>query len=193
MTVPGSIFGQFETHSSVIYVLNSSFNISYCNAAWDEFALRNGGARVLRKHQAGRNALDAAPQPLRPFYERLFSSVLRGGGEKGHLYECSSDEKFRRFHMHVMRKDVPGEGLFLVIVNSLVLEKAHDKPKVRFDQRILRQENGLITMCSHCRRVNLPKVRDGWVWVPEVVAKMPQEVSHSLCPVCFDVYYNSGQ
>jgi len=115
---------------------------------------------------------------------------LRNGGEKYSMYECSSDETYRRYHMHVMRKDVPGEGPFLVVVNSLVVERPHERPRARFDLRILRGENGLITMCSHCRRVELPKVRDAWVWVPELVVKMPLDVSHGVCPVCFDIHYN---
>ena len=188
---PPESFAQFENDTAVIYVLNSAFDISYCNAAWDEFALKNGGAPVVRQHQIGRNALDVVPSPLRPFYETLFGSVLRNGWGKDCTYECSSDETYRRFHMHITRKDIPGKGSFLVVVNSLVIEKPHDQPNRRFDLRILRQENGLISMCSHCRRVHLPKVQDGWVWVPDLVVRMPRDVSHGLCPVCFDIHYGS--
>jgi hypothetical protein len=186
-------FAQFEDNPAVIYVLNSALNIAYCNAAWDEFARRNGGGTLVRNQPIGTNALDVTPTPLLPFYTTLFRTVLRGGQGMDCLYECSSDEIFRRFHMYVTRKEVPGAGPFLVVVNSLVLEKQHDKPKILCDLRILREENGLITMCAHCRRVRLPKVDEGWVWVPDLVRNMPAEASHGICTVCFDIHYGSGQ
>jgi hypothetical protein len=31
--------------------------------------------------------------------------------------------------------------------------------------------------------------RDLWLWIPELVRKMPLEVSHGICSVCFYVYY----
>jgi len=186
-------FAQFDDDPAVIYVLDRALNITYRNAAWDKFALRNGGGALTRDRQTGMNALDATPTPLLPFYTALYKAVLRDGNGMDHLYECSSDKIFRRFHMHVTRKEVPGTGHFLVVVNSLIVDKQHDKPKVRYDLRILREENGLITMCSHCRRVRLPKVDEGWVWVPDLVRNMPPEVSHGLCTVCFDIHYGSGR
>lgn len=80
-------FAQFEDNSAVIYVLNSALNIAYCNAAWDEFARRNGGGTLVCNQPLGTNALDVTPTPLLPFYTALFETELRDGREMDCLYE----------------------------------------------------------------------------------------------------------
>jgi hypothetical protein len=182
---------EFEDSSSVIYVIDGDFKIRYCNAAWDKFALENGGVHLVRKHQIGRNVMDVTPPPLRPFYEKLFRAVLKLGEEMHCVYECSSDRTFRRFHMHVMRKKTAGQGSRLAIVNSPVSEVARRPSEARYDLAALREENGLVTMCSHCRRTRLPGQEARWVWLPDLVREMPREVSHGICPVCFDLHYRS--
>jgi hypothetical protein len=184
---------QFEHDAAIIYVLDSNLNVAWCNGAWDQFAVENGGANVLRERQIGRNVLDVTPSPLLPFYEKLYASVLGDGKERNHLYECSSDRTVRRFHMHVARKDTTGEGSFLVVVNSLILEAAQresGQPTAsEYDFQALQEDNGFITMCSHCRRTRVPNAADRWVWVPDLVRKMPRSVSHGLCLVCFNIHY----
>lgn len=92
--------------------------------------------------------------------------------------------------MHVARKTSPDQSPFLVVINSLVLEQAQQRPGIHYDMSALREKNGLITMCSHCRRTRLPE-DDSWVWVPELVRRMPREVSHGICAVCFEIYYGT--
>ena len=190
---PPEFRSQFEHNSAIIYMLDSNLNIAWCNAAWDRFALENGGDRLVREHQIGHNVLDVTPPPLLPFYEKLFGSVLHDGKERDHVYECSSDDVFRRFHMHVVRKDITGEGSFLVIVNSLIFETAQretaQRPAMNSDFQALYEDNGFITMCSHCRRTRVPNAGDHWVWVPDFVRRMPRHVSHGLCLFCFGIHY----
>ena len=179
---------EYELNPAIIYVLDSSFRIAYCNLAWDRFALENGGDGVLRKEQIGRSVIDATPARLRPFYLAIYRRVLQYGEEADCVYECSSPETLRRFHMHIKRKDT-GKGTFLVVMNSEILEETHPAPDARYDIDGFQDDNGLITMCAHCRRTRLPQSTDTWVWAPELVRRMPPEVSHGICSVCFDIYY----
>jgi hypothetical protein len=183
---------EYEENPAIIYVLDSAFCLTYCNRAWDRFALDNGGADLLRGTYLGHSAIKATPLPLRPFYTAMYGHVLQSGVEADSVYECSSAETLRRFHMHVMRKDVPNDGPFLVVVNSLLLEEPRQSQGVAYDTRALREKNGFVTMCAHCRRTRLPHAADCWVWAPGLVRSMPLEVSHGICPVCFDIYYGNG-
>jgi hypothetical protein len=179
---------EFEDNAAVIYVLDSAWCLSYCNAAWDRFALENGGADLLRKKQIGRSIMEVTPAPLRRFYSTLYRRALRGGQGVDHLYECSSAERSRFFRLHVNRKQTD-RGSFLIAINSLVLEEAQQRRAFRDDTQALREENGLITMCCHCRRTRIPDAEDNWVWIPDLVRRMPMHVSHGICRVCFDIHY----
>ena len=179
-----------ENDPAIIYSLDGSFNIAGCNAAWDNFALENGGGHLVRSNQIGRNVMDVTPAPLKSFYATLFGGVLDTGVEKSCLYECSSDKVFRRFHMHVARAGAPGRE-FLLVVNSLVLERPHDEPAFEAPYADLLEKNGLITMCSHCRRTRLPGDEERCVWIPRLVRETPGKVSHGICRICFELYYGT--
>lgn len=88
---------QFDDDPAIIFLLDSTFCLRYCNPAWDRFAKENGGYHLLRETQIGRSVIDVTPSPLRPFYSTLYQSVLDSGEETYCYYECSSDETFRRF------------------------------------------------------------------------------------------------
>ena len=182
---------EYERNSAIIYVLDEDLRLTYCNLAWDRFALENGGENVLRKGQIGRSVIDVVPARLRPFYLRMYGRVLQSGEEADCVYECCSPETFRRFHMHVKRRMLGNGRSAIVVINSLVLEEPYVSPDVPYDTAALRDENGLVTMCTHCRRTQLPHDLDTWVWAPELVRKMPIDVSHGLCSVCFDIYYGT--
>ncbi len=80
----------------------------------------------------------------------------------------------------------------MVIVNSLVKEQPHDtrlRPARPPEWQTYIKPNGLITMCSHCRRVERADEPEVWDWVPAWVEHMPDETSHSLCRPCLDYYY----
>jgi hypothetical protein len=182
---------ELENNPAVIYAIDSSFHITACNSAWDRFALENGGDQLAGRTQIGRNVIDITPRPLQEFYSTLFRNVLETGDEAECLYECSSDKTFRRFHMHVARKNLAGRNPWLIVMNSLVVETPHSEPGHQFEISYLRDANGLITMCCHCRRTRLPKTDDRWVWVPSLVRQMPSRVSHGICEVCYQLHYEN--
>jgi hypothetical protein len=176
---------EFEDDRSVIYLLDNNLRIAYCNRAWDEFADRNGGVMLQRTGQVGRRVLDSIAEPLKMFYKSTFERVLMERQPWEHLYECSSPGLYREFHMQVL----PVLGPCLVVVNSLVVEKPHERI-ARFPLTALYRTNrGVVSMCMHCRRTRRSEEPEVWDWVPDFVASPPPGVSHGLCPTCFYYYY----
>jgi hypothetical protein len=176
----------FEDDPSVVYVLDDDLRLAYCNRAWDEFAEHNGGAHLRRVEQLGHPVLDAISEPLKAFYRSAFERSLTDHQPWEHWYECSSPECYRGFHMQVLPLQVPPR---LVVVNSLVVEKAHQRIGRPPLTALYRNVGGVIGMCMHCRRTRRNEEGDFWDWVPEFLARPPDNVSHGLCPTCFRYYY----
>jgi hypothetical protein len=174
-----------EDEPSVVYVLDSNLRLAYCNKAWDEFAMQNGGAHLLRNEQLGRSVLDSISGPLKPFYGSVFERTLADQQPWEHVYECSSPDCYREFHERVLPLKAPPR---LVVVNSLVVDKAHERSAS--DPVVSRyRASGVIVMCSHCRRTRRSAEPNIWDWVPAFLAAPPDNVSHGLCPVCGLYYY----
>ena len=91
--------------------------------------------------------------------------------------------------MFIARKDIPGEGRFLLVVNSLVVEEEQPYEAAPFDAPALQERDGSFTMCSHCRRTRVPGAGDNRVGVPDLVRGMPAAVTHGICSVCFVLHY----
>jgi len=140
---------EFEDDRSVIYLLDDNLRIAYCNKAWDEFAERNGGVKLQRTEQVGRRVLDSTEEPLKAFYRSAFERALAEHQAWEHLYECSSPGLYREFHMQVLPVQSPP---CLVVVNSLVVEKPHERVIRPPLTALYRTSGGVITMCMHCRR-----------------------------------------
>jgi len=177
---------EFEDDRSVIYLLDRNLRIAYCNKAWDEFAERNGGVKLQRTEQVGRRVLDSTAEPLKAFYRSAFERALAEHQPWEHLYECSSPGHYREFHMQVLPVQSPP---CLVVVNSLVVEKPHERVIRPPLTALYRTSGGVITMCMHCRRTRSSAEPEVWDWVPDFVASPPDGVSHGLCPTCFFYYY----
>jgi PAS fold len=177
---------EFEDDRSVIYLLDDNLRIAYCNKAWDEFAERNGGVKLQRTEQVGRRVLDSTAEPLKAFYRSAFERALAEHQPWEHLYECSSPGLYREFHMQVLPVQAPP---CLVIVNSLVIEKPHERFIRPPLTTLYRTGGGVISMCMHCRRTRRIEEPEIWDWVPDFVASPPDGISHALCPTCFFYYY----
>jgi|SRR5579871_256000 len=153
---------RFEDDPAVIYILDRSFRLVYCNAAWDLFALKNGGApKLLRERQIGRSVMQSTPVALIRFYHAVFTRVLSQETTADHIYDCSSPDLFRQFHMHIQRLEPLGGAPYLVVVNSLVKQRSwQEGDSGPFDA--LRQKNGAIVMCAHCEgRWSLTRAKSG--------------------------------
>ncbi len=188
--VPPSLIEAWEGDESILYALDADLRVIYCNAAWDRFACANNGEATKSSEVQGRSILDAIGEPLKSFYERAFRGVRQTGRPWEHSYECSSPELFRRFRMRVR---LIGENGILLVISSLEMERAHgpERQSHGFDPVFYQNRDGLICMCSSCRRTRQVERPESWDWVPNLIETMPGNVSHGLCPVCLDYFLHS--
>lgn len=166
------------------YALRTDWTIGYHSDGWDRFARGNGVEDPTRVWDPDRPALEAIPQPLRGFYEALYTQALESGEEQSHTYECSAPELFRRCRLRV----IPLGRAGVLNLHHLTEERPMDRTSGAPDQHVYRDEHGMIVQCAQCRMV---RRADGtaWDWVPDWVASAARDTSHGLCPVCFAHYY----
>lgn len=179
---PGSVYG-----------IDAEFRLACANPAWFTFARDNNGEPEISSSWGGRSILEAMPPVVRDFYEQNYRTCLATGKKWQHEYECSSPERYRRFHQ-VAYPLTGGKGLLLV--NAQVIEVPHSKDRVRPENTELAHyldPNGFICQCAHCRRVKNFSVTtpQRWDWIPEWVNRCPPNTSHSFCPSCYGHYYGS--
>lgn len=188
LTAAGFSVRALEENASVVYIVGRDFSIAYCNPAWDTFAAQNGGKNLERGQVSGRSCLPAMPDFLRTFYEFAFENVSDTQKPWEHDYECSSPEKYRRFHMRVF----PIDPTYLLVENSLYVEGDHEQAsQTPVDHSRYIDHNGFIAMCSHCRRTRAhhPNSSTTWDWVPSYLKDTPVLVSHALCRTCLAYHY----
>jgi len=185
--VPAGFSSQsLEANPDVIYVVDRSLHLVYCNAAWDVFARKNKGKQLVRSKFIGKYCLDGVPKFLRDLYERIYSKVLRTRTPWEHDYQCSSPTRYRIFHMRIL----PLRRSHLLVENSLALECRHRHKRYRrFDARYINRR-GWIIMCAHCRRIEHynPAGKREWHWVPSYLVKAPAPISHGMCPACISYH-----
>jgi hypothetical protein len=171
----------FEHDPATVQLLDRDLRLVWCNAAWDKFAALNGGNRLLRSECVGRFVMDSVCAELRDFYLNAYSLVRRYQREVGHVYECSSPEIERRFHMRILPAGESG----IVVVHSLVSERVVPVG-MRGDYQ---DAEGVVHMCAHCRRCQRPGAGDFWDWVPKLVAEIPERTAMGLCGFCLEYHY----
>src|SRR3954466_8891125 len=65
-----------EADPAVVFCLDSALTITYCNAAWDQFAVQNQAPELCRPGPIGKCVLDYISGPARDFYARVYERVL---------------------------------------------------------------------------------------------------------------------
>ena len=186
----GLDFQTLEDSKHSIYGVDKDLNLIYINPAWMKFAEENGSASdVLKKYPLGSPMINAiGGKKVKKHYLMNYFKALQTGVVWQHEYECSAEKIYRKFHQGVYPlKD--GNGL--VIINSLMVERPiKGEKKMTYDGiQIYNQPDGTITQCSNCRHCQRSDNSLEWDWVPEYVRNMPQNVSHSICPTCFDYFW----
>jgi hypothetical protein len=186
----GLDFEALENSAHSIFGLSKDLKLNYLNPGWFRFARQNEGEPdISRCYPIGTPIEEAIAGDICDFYIENYLKTLRDLKVWKHEYECSSPDLFRIYSQDTYPlKD--GEGL--IVVNSLKVEKTFDKtwqgsPVVSL--KAYHGKNGLITQCSNCRKVQRASETEIWDWVPELVARMPDNVSHSICPICYDYYW----
>jgi hypothetical protein len=173
-----------DDDTAIVFALDDELRLQYANAAWDRFAADNGADPAeLRRKYLGQPIRIAIPDGLLTFYSALYRKVETGHGPIQHTYECSSSERLRVFQMLML--PLPN-GAGILCVNSLVVDEPHGRPAEPPLAERYRQD-GLITMCSHCRRTKRA-AEPVWDWVPSFLEKRPSMLSHGLCPVCSEYH-----
>jgi hypothetical protein len=177
-----------EQDTAVIFGLDVDLVITYCNAAWDAFALANGARELCRPAPIGHCILEFIGGAEREYYAEKYKQVLIGSEPWEHSYECSSKSVFRQFQLRVVpMKKVPG----LFAINSLRVERLHDRvPCPPLEEQYRHAGTGLITMCGSCRRTRrLAPGPPVWDWVPDFIDPFPTSTTHGICPPCCQLYY----
>jgi hypothetical protein len=187
----GIEFKTLENSKYSIYGLSEELNLIYVNPAWVNFAQENGGNDTLLE-----NLPLGAPitqtfygEIIKNFYTENYMKVLDTGKPWRHEYECSSINEFRQFHQETYPLK---NGTGLIIINTITInlpmkDKRRNTLKA-IDNRYV-NDTGFITQCSNCRCTQRVKEPEVWDWVPEWLKNMPENSSHSICPICFDYYW----
>ena len=174
-----------ESSDAVIYATDPKLRLIYANRAWDQFAIVNGAAHLVRSRLGRPGVLDFIRGPLHEFYMDRFAEALGTSKPVEHVFECSSARIFRTFHMRIL----PLRNGGLLLINSLTAQKPIQVGQAPTGKEYI-DNDGLINMCSHCRRTQRVD-NAAWEWVPAFVEQQPERVSHGLCPVCLEYHYLS--
>jgi hypothetical protein len=176
-----------EDSEHACFVLSEELKIMRCNSAWDRFARGQGGGwGALASNVISRNLLDFITPDLKSFYGELFARARALGQPVGHDYECSSATVFRLFRMQIYPLE---RGGGFVVLNSLRIERPHDRAAHEPNDDIYTDSDGIIHMCANCRRTRRVAEPAAWDWVPAYVEPNRKTISHGVCAMCFEFYY----
>ena len=180
---PIALFRSLAPLENTSYLLSADLRIVRVNAGWARFAETNRGQATLARWARGSCVLDAISGELRGYYRDLFERALACGEPIFHDYECSSERTHRVFRMMVF----PLGQAFLAVTHSLHVERDHDRIASAPSDIYVR--DGIVQMCSHCRRVRAHGDVERWDWVPAYVQAPPPNISHGLCAPCAHYYF----
>lgn len=188
----GFDFETLESSSHSIFGLSKDLRLIYFNHAWFEFAKNNNGEPGISNYfPLGTPFELSVSGVLRDFYLNHYKKIISDVKAWKHEYECSSSKIFRIFSQDAYPlKNHEG----IIIVNSLKVERVVAENKIAvqiFQVKNYECENGLITQCSNCRKTQRTDDPEIWDWVPSLVENMPLNVSHSICPICYDYYWKN--
>ena len=160
--------------------------ILWYNASWTGFARANGGDDVEARFGVGASYFEGISGELRAFYEGVVHVCDETHEPFEQQYDCHSPARRRTFRMRVL----PVKDHVLLVSHSLVVEAPHDPAPAPALEDAYRDEGGIVTMCSNCRRTR--RVGEArWDWVASWVAHRPDRVSHGICPLCRGYYYGA--
>jgi hypothetical protein len=173
-----------EPHSAC--VLGRGGVILHVNAAWDRFALENGGAPdCLGERIVGKtyfNFIDGAAP--RAFFEGAWLRVLAGCPVTLRS-ECSTATVSRELSTRLLPVTVgrdPGAAVIHAVERVVPVPGLRGCP----DPARWIGEGGCVDSCTACRRVRRTD-GSGWDLVPELIAK-PPPAHWGFCPLCASAY-----
>ncbi len=161
--------------------------IIWVNDHWLDFARENGAPKLAESSLIGqslwKHISDISTTHLyqtlvtKSRQELLFFTIP---------YRCDAPDLRRFMEMDIV-PDVDGNISF----ESVVLKLEPRAPVRLLDPTIERSESFLY-MCSYCKKLQVDKAH--WSDVEEAIVKLnifsdprPPQISHTICPVCYDV------
>lgn len=184
-------FHTLEKEKDSVYAVSPALELIYFNNGWVDFAVENSSSNVLKSFPIGRSILEGfSGDVLKQFYVDRFKMVEETGEVSSLDYQCSSVETYREFRQTIYKLR---NNLGFLVQNSLKIFMPTDEldltnyaPSNRYVQA-----NGFISQCSNCRKVLRADHSEIWDWIPEWVRNMPDNLSHSICPPCYDYYWKN--
>jgi hypothetical protein len=177
-----------EHSSTISYVADSEYRITYCNPAWNRFAEAIDAPQLAAMNIVGSNLFEVIPEALSGVHPHPFWQVRSTGQVWEQPLQCSSPASLRMYRMRIhLLKPMD----WFAVTNALVVEHSRTGTAIADAGRYL-DPDGSIRVCAHCccsRRVHHP---DHWDYVPEYLRRSADSainVKQGLCPVCRAYFY----
>lgn len=169
---------------NTIYAVWSDLRIAYLNDAWFEFARANETDDEFFDRFGLGSSIDFAAENLsnRRFVEAIRASLADQRARVSY-YECPSPQNYRLMQVTFL----PISEDVCIVSNAGVVTTSHVEagrnPQVGHIDEYM-NEDGMVAMCSSCRRVRDPDSAGTWVFVPAFVENPIELVTHTLCESC---------
>lgn len=180
-----------EKGNDIVYGAWPDLTLAYLNPAWFIFAHENKGEPAISHDWIlGRSILDSLPLSLHAYYQERYQRCLDERQPWRHVYECSSDEEFRKFHVTVLPL---GKSEGLLFVNSLVFESPLLHGSLVLQEEMYVDSSGMIVQCCHCRKFRRADASRAWDWVRPWIKQKPRDTSQAICETCVGYYYSDSK
>lgn len=180
----------YEQSGNIVYAIDDQFILQYFNQQWESFAKENNSSDIIFSSNIGCNILTNITGPLRHFYYKKYNDVLNSRTIFEHEFECSSPEKYRKYHQRVIPLPLTSG---LLITNSKIQEYPHlQSIQHHHSSNLLPYLNsdGEICQCSNCRKVKNMDYENRWDWIAKFIVSLQPNTIFSVCDECMNKYYN---
>ena len=182
-----------ESYQQPVHAISSELDLIYFNKAWAEFYTRNSdGGSLPKSIEPGAPLLDHFASSEKNYYKELYQKVLDQREVLHHEHEWHALDTFNIYAQTLYPLEV-GRGV--LIVNNLKVPKGTQRAASVSSEEIDKsymKADGFYHQCSNCRKTHRNGGTGAWDWIPANVDAPPDNVSHTICPVCFEHYWKNG-
>ncbi|KPJ88145.1 MAG: hypothetical protein AMJ53_17225 [Gammaproteobacteria bacterium SG8_11] len=170
-----------------IYYVDRNNNFINGNDEWDQFALANNAAHLIRASVHNQSLFDLISDPqCNHLYKLLIERTKHSGKTIIFQFRCDSPDMRRFMRMEMTHENGNGGVCF----KSIVERQEPRGPVALLDPQSKRSTESLI-ICSWCKKVKIAE--DQWMEVEQAVnhlklfntTYLPQ-LSNGMCPVCHE-------
>lgn len=170
--------------TNTIYLVWSDLTIAFLNDAWFEFARENqGNISYFKTFGVGSSIDVGGDDPMHQHFLACLTRSLREGRVVAFQYECPTPTTFRLMQVNFLpvTRDLCVISVARVVTSSHQEQGRDPRAGAACDYE---KEDGLISMCSCCRRVRVPGTEHSWDFVPSLIKNPVDNLSHTLCEPC---------